>query len=104
MGPKIDPKVEYTIKALSKVKTRGKDIQNILKESGNVIALSTIYNIINSEGKRRSAVASGRPVPKNNYLCKKKNKTLLRKIDRLTDQENPPSQRTIGNKSGISHQ
>ena len=46
--------------------------------------------------------ASGQDIPRNSYPSKKKNSATLKKIDRLTDKANPPTQREIANQCQIS--
>ncbi|OXA63018.1 hypothetical protein Fcan01_00539 [Folsomia candida] len=77
MGPKIDPKVEASVKALSKAN-------------------------LSVRGKRRQSIASGQGIARNACPSKKKNSATLKKIDRLTDKENPPSQRQIAKQCQIS--
>jgi hypothetical protein len=102
MGPKIDPSVERAVKTLSKAGFTGKDIQNQLNEGENRPRLSTIYDIIHNKGKRRVSIQKTGASPKNVYPCKKKTPALLRKINALTNKENPPSQNVMAKKLGIS--
>lgn len=91
MGPKIDPKV---VASVSKAKLAYRAIKSVLKDSGNDLGVTTISRIISFEGIRRHAVTSGQPVPRNRYPSKK-NSATLKKIDPLTNKENPPSKRQI---------
>lgn len=79
-----------------------KKIQKNLKEGGISLSLTAIRNIVLCVGKRRQDDAAGVLKPKNQYPSFKVISEVIKKVDRLTTKEYPPSQRDIGKMTGLS--
>jgi hypothetical protein len=94
--------VEVLVKHFSKQGCSGSVIKNRLKTEGHVVSLNLIYKIINCEGIKRQAKASGRSVPPKNYPLSDHTKSIISKVNRLTSSKNPKTQQTIANRLGTS--
>src|ERR1044071_9413858 len=102
MATKINPTLTKSIKEFSKNGRSIRSIKKTLSEGGHDVSVSTIYRVIKDIGKKRSAVARGKPIPKNKYPKKKCTKSVLKRIDNLTSKPNPPSQRAIAQRVNMS--
>lgn len=102
MPKKVGRETEAAVKQLFKAGMSSRKIQKHLEKSGVHINQSTIIRIINDNGKRREAKALGLSSPKKYQPLKVRNSALRRKIDLMTKQENPPSQRQMARRLNVS--
>jgi len=102
MPKKIDPKVEGQVIGLSKAGSSQRSIVDTLRRDNIVISQRTVSRIINNVGNRRVLKAKGQPSPIKRQPCKVVTPRIVKRIDLLTQKENPPSQREIAHLVKVS--
>jgi hypothetical protein len=101
--PKPVPKdLEDAVKALAKLNYSYSMIIKELKDAGKSISKNGITKILNSVGKNRSAKSQGLPTPPKVRPPTVVNCDVIRKIKKMIDLDNPPTQKVMANKVGIS--
>lgn len=102
MPKKTDAKVEGMVLGLSEAGLTQRSIVSRLKQKGIAISQRSVSNIVNNNGKRRQAKAKGLSSPVKVQPAKVVNPGIVRRIDVLTSKENPPSQRELSRRVGVS--
>jgi len=102
MPKKLNSEVEYLTRNYSREGLSIRAIVKKLEASDHQISKSTVSNIVNCIGNRRNHKLVGMSSPKKPQPSKKVTKDILRKIDLLTDKENPPSQSFIAKKFNLA--
>lgn len=101
MPKKLAPEVEGAILTLSKLKYSRSMIRKKLRKQNYIVSEGTISNVINCVGERRQAKSTGQRSPVKRQPLKPSNQSALKKIDLMTQKENPPSQKQIAVKAGV---
>ena len=95
-------KVETLVKTFSELNYSQNMIMKELKKRNITLCRRTISNIIRNHGKKRQAIICG----ESNLVCSKpklaRNKFNVQKVKKMIDCANPPSQRHIAKKLGVS--
>jgi [histone H3]-lysine36 N-dimethyltransferase SETMAR len=102
MPKKFDPEVDHQVRAFSSAGLSYRAIVEKVRESGFDISLSGVFNIVNCIGYRRNDKLVGLPSPKKSHPTVVRTKELIGKIDKMTDKENPLSQRQMAKRLGVS--
>lgn len=99
---KISDRLEGVIKHLLRRGVKVKQIQEEVKSDGFDVSLSTIYRVKKNIGKER--VLSGTSGKKLKFpkACNKATPVVINKIKSMTRRVNPPTQREMAQKLGIS--
>lgn len=102
MAPHLTPEQEAVIKTLSKLKYSYSMIMEEVRGHGFSVSLGTINRVLHGIGKNRKARNAGLPRTPKQTPRKVLTPNVLRKIDRMTSKANPPSQREMSRKLGVS--
>jgi hypothetical protein len=102
MPKRTDPEVEGIILGLSKTGLSQRSIVGQLRSDGVVVSRRTVHNVINRIGKNRQAKAKGQPLPVKFQPSPSATPHVIRKINAMSQLENPPSQREMSKKVGVS--
>lgn len=101
--PKFLPKnIEEAIKEVSKNGDSYSIIKKKLKQNGHNVSIATISRVNNDVGIRREAINSGLPAPKFRRPPIKRTPGAINKVKRLSTGENPATQKSIRQKTGLS--
>ena len=103
MPKKLSLEVDVLVRQFSRENLSFELIRKKLIDIGHKISKKTVANIVNCIGERQNHNMVGLPPPKKPHPRQKATKAMIRKIDMLTDKENPPSIRSIANRLHISH-
>jgi len=98
----IGPEVEILVRHLSKQGFSFRAISDHLKRENFDVSFKTIGNIINCIGYRRNHKLVGLPSPEKPQPKGKVTKRLIREVDVLTDEKNPPSQVSMSQRFNVS--
>ena len=102
MPGKFDIKLETTILTLSKRKMSVRQIQEYLKKENKHVSIGKISNVINGIGLKRSFVAQGLEIPTLRRIRKVRTVRIINKLQNIFKTANPPSQRNVASKLGVS--
>jgi hypothetical protein len=98
----LDLEVERLINHFSSSGLSYKAIVDKVKLSGHKISKTTVHNVVHGIGKTRTCRNIGLPSPKKSYPSKTVSKPMIRKVDIMTDKENPPTQTAMADKLKVS--
>lgn len=102
MPKKTDTKVEGWVLGLSSQGLSLRSIVKTLKSRNIAISHVTVRNIIKNIGYRRQRKAAGFPSPEKVQPVKVTTVKVVRKVKRLSELENPPTQKEMAKKVGVS--
>ena len=93
---------ETSVRILSKANFSYPEIKAKLKEEDIDVSISTICRILKNIGIRRSAVRNKQPIPKFARPPIKRTTSVIQKVKRLVQTENPASHRSIQQQTSLT--